>query len=99
METNGKTLRQYFLAWVLAFIAGIIIGLAISQWLYLRDVHSTFEKYYAFRGCVESLQRTNDYGICVTSAGQTIKIVKYQDKWYLDGDLPWACIGKVCFGI
>ena len=93
------TSKECLTARILAFVAGIIIGLVISQWFYLREAHSTFENYYVFRGCVELLQKTDNYGICQTGSGQTIKIVKYQNKWYLDGDLPWACLGKVCLGI
>jgi hypothetical protein len=89
-----------------AIIAGIIIiailflTVFVKQWAYLRKAHSTFENYYAFRGCEKLLKKTDTYGTCVTTSGQTIKIVKYQDKWYLDGDLPWACINnKICMGI
>jgi hypothetical protein len=81
---------------VLAIVLTLVFGL--SQWLYLRKAHRTFEDYYAFRGCVQLLEKTDDYGICKTNSGQTIKIVKYQNKWYLDGDLPWACLGRACFG-
>lgn len=85
---------------VLVFAVVLFLAVFIRQWFYLRKAHSTFENYYAFRGCVKLLQKTDTYGICKTSSGDTIKIVKYQDKWYLDGDLPWACIaGKICFGI
>ncbi len=82
------TLKKCLWARILAFIAGIVIGLAISQWFYLREVHSTFENYYAFRGCVQLLEKTDTYGICKTSSGQTIKIVNIEGKWYLDGDGP-----------
>lgn len=61
---------------------------AVYQVLYLRKAHSTFENYYAFRGCVKLLKRTSDYGLCKISSGQTIKIVKFQGRWFLDGDLP-----------
>jgi hypothetical protein len=67
--------------------------------LYLRKAHRSFENYYAFRGCRQLIEKTPDYGICKTATGDTIKIVKYQDRWFLDGDLPWACVGKICFGI
>lgn len=77
----------------------LVLILGVNQWLYLRKAHSTFENYYAFRGCVQLLEKTDDYGICKTNAGQTIKIVKYQNKWYLDGDLPWACLDRICFGL
>ena len=77
----------------------IIIILVVSQVLYLRKAHSTFENYYAFRGCTQLVEKSGDYGICKIASGQDIKIVKYNNNWYLDGDLPWACLGQVCFGI
>ncbi len=80
-----------------AVLLALVFG--INQWLYLRKAHSTFENYYAFRGCVQLLNKTDDYGTCKTDSGQIIKIVKYQNKWYLDGDLPWACFGGICFGL
>jgi len=57
--------------------------------------HSTFENYYMFRGCTELLSRDDTSGTCKTANGQTIKIVKYQNAWYLDGDLPmhWGNFG------
>lgn len=63
--------------------------------LYLRKAHSTFENYYAFRGCMQLIKRTNDYGICKTDSSQTIKIVKFNNRWYLDGDLP-ICWHGLC---
>ena len=80
---------------IVVLLAGILIGIfGIYQVLYLRKAHSTFENYYVFRGCRQLLERSEDYGICKISSGQTIKIVKYQGKWYLDGDLP---CGFLCF--
>lgn len=69
-------------------VEALVAIFGIYQVLYLRKAHSTFENYYAFRGCVQLLERTEDYGWCKTSTGQTIKIVKFQGQWYLDGDLP-----------
>ena len=64
------------------FIAGI-------YWVnYLQVAHSTFENYYKFRGCVQLLEKTDTLGTCKIASGETIKIVKYQNKWFLDGDLP-----------
>ena len=77
----------------------LILALGIGYWYYLRKAHSTFENYYAFRGCVQLLERTDAYGICKTDSGRTIKIVAFQGKWYLDGDLPWACVAGMCFGM
>jgi len=80
---------------IIILLAGIlIVGFGIYQVLYLRKAHSTFENYYAFRGCTQLLERTQDYGICTISSGRTIKIVKFQGKWYLDGDVP---CGFLCF--
>jgi hypothetical protein len=84
---------------IIVLILIILLGIfGIYQWFLLRKAHSTFENYYDFRGCQQLIERTDTYGICKTDTGQTIKIVKYNDKWYLDGDLPWGCIGKICFG-
>lgn len=83
---------------ILSLVVLLAIIFGVSQWLYLRKAHSTFENYYAFRGCVQLINKTDDYGTCKTNSGETIKIVRYQNKWYLDGDLPWACLGSVCFG-
>ena len=72
----------------------LVVLLIISQIRYLQKAHSTFENYYAFRGCVQLINRTQEYGTCKISTGKTIKIVKFQKKWYLDGDLP---CGFLCF--
>jgi hypothetical protein len=67
----------------------ILLFLALYWIRTLNIAHSTFENYYNFRGCVELLQRTDTYGICRTSSGEIIKIVKFKGKWFLDGDLPY----------
>jgi hypothetical protein len=85
---NKVAVRTILIAGVLIFIFGIY------QLLLLQKAHSTFENYYAFRGCTQLFEKTQDYGICKTNTGQTIKIVKFQGKWYLDGDLP---CGFLCF--
>jgi hypothetical protein len=80
----------------------VLVGgaLALYQNHQLDIAHSTFENYYAFRGCQTLVDRTDTYGDCKLADGSTIKIVKYNNEWYLDGDLPWACITKsFCVGI
>ena len=72
----------------------VIIVFGIYQVIMLHKAHSTFENYYAFRGCTKLISRTADYGICQTASGQTIKIVRYDNRWFLDGDLP---CGFMCF--
>lgn len=79
---------------MILFLGILIFIFGISQVLYLRKAHSTFENYYAFRGCVQLLEKTLDYGTCKLKNGQTIKIVKFDNRWFLDGDLP---CGFLCF--
>ena len=54
----------------------------------LNLAHSTFDNYYAFRGCVQLIDRTDTYGDCKLADGSTIKIVLINGSWYLDGDGP-----------
>jgi hypothetical protein len=68
--------------------AAILIALGAYWVWYLQKAHSTFDNYYKFRGCRELIQKTDGYGTCKLKDGTTIKIVKYQGKWFLDGDLP-----------
>ncbi len=82
-------IKRYRILIILAAVIVIgVIAFGVNQFLVLRKAHSTFEDYYAFRGCVQLVEKTNAYGICKTASGQTIKMVKMQDKWYLDGDGP-----------
>jgi hypothetical protein len=70
-------------------LLAIVILVCVVNWLFvLRKAHNTFENYYAFRGCVQLLDRADDYGTCRTASGQVIKIIKLQNKWYLEGDGP-----------
>ena len=72
------------------FLLVLVLVLIGIYWVVtLQIAHSTFDNYYKFRGCVQLLEKTDTYGICRLSNGQTIKLVKYQDKWYRDGDLPY----------
>jgi hypothetical protein len=75
----------------LVFAGGIF---ALHENTKINLAHSTFENYYAFRGCTQLIDRTDTYGDCKLSNGQTIKIVLYKGAWYLDGDLPmWGSFG------
>ena len=72
----------------------IILAFGIYWILYLQKARSTFDNYYAFRGCVQLLDKTDNYGTCKLASGKIIKIVKFQGRWFLDGDLP---CGFSCF--
>lgn len=93
-------LRSRFLWTIITCLVLAGGAFAVYQWNYLRIAHSTFDNYYAFRGCTQLISRTDTSGVCKTESGQTITIVEFNNKWYLQGDLPWACISKdLCFGI
>lgn len=69
------------------FVVGILfVG---YQMYYVNQAHSSFISYYNFRGCVQLISKTDTEATCKLTSGQIIKIVKYQNKWYLSGDLPW----------
>ncbi|MCL4338676.1 hypothetical protein M1271_03235 [Patescibacteria group bacterium] len=73
-------------------ITGVLVLLVFIFVIYqirtLQKAHSTFENYYVFRGCIKLVKKTDDWGLCQLPSGRIIKLVKFQDKWYLDGDLP-----------
>ena len=86
-ETMKIKFGKNFMVVALGIVA--ILGiLGINQLNTLNIAHSTFDNYYAFRGCTQLLEKTDTYGICKISSGATIKIVEINNKWYLDGDGP-----------
>ena len=91
-----KLLKNKIVVIILLILGVLIFILGINQSLYVSKAHSTFENYYAFRGCIKLIKRTKDYGLCKINTDQTIKIVKFKGEWYLDNDLPF-CIFNVCF--
>ena len=85
-------------AWIVLGSLVIILGgiLFVSQFLYVEKAHSTFDNYYAFRGCTKLIDRTATSADCEIGSGETIRIVQDHGGWYLDGDLP-ACWFNFCF--
>ena len=76
---------------ILAVVGLVVIAfaaLAVEQYLTLQKAHSTFDNYYAFRGCRQLLGKTDTYGTCKLASGETIKMDLINGKWYLDGDGP-----------
>ncbi len=91
-----KRLLKHKLALSAVGLAVIVLAVfAVYQVRLLNKAHSTFDNYYAFRGCVRLVKRTPAYGLCQTGSGQTIKIVLYHGKWYLNGDLPTSWFGHL----
>lgn len=81
---------------LIILIIAILAALVGQRFYAVQKAHSTFENYYLFRSCVELLEKTDDYALCRIQSGETIKIVKVNNKWYLDGDLP-VCHFGWCF--
>ena len=79
---------------VLVLIVVVTIIFSVNQIMMLQKAHSTFDNYYNFRGCIKLISKTSDYGICQISSEQIIKIVKFDNRWFLDRDLP---CGFLCF--
>lgn len=81
--------RNKKIVWAVIVVLIVAAGaFAIDQYFVLQKAHSTFDNYYAFRGCTQLLSKTDTSGICTTSSGQTITIVEINGKWYLQGDGP-----------
>ncbi len=79
-------------------VAAIAVGLVVFESHSLSIAHSTFENYTNFRGCANVTSKSETEGTCMTHSGKSIKIVKFNGQWYLDGDLP-ICgihIGSTC---
>lgn len=72
----------------------LCVGFVLWQSHQLKIAHSTFENYAAFRGCKQITSQTDTEGTCVTNSGENIKIVKFDNRWFLDGDLP-VCAFKI----
>ncbi|HUC01852.1 MAG TPA: hypothetical protein VMA75_03025 [Candidatus Paceibacterota bacterium] len=83
---NSRTKKTLWITGVVILLLGA--GLALDQFFILQKAHSTFDDYYAFRGCVQLISTTTTSGICKTASGETITIVEINGKWYLQGDGP-----------
>jgi hypothetical protein len=91
----SKLLRHKVVVSIILVVAIILVAIATVQVRKLNKAHSTFDNYYAFRGCTELIKRTPTYGVCKTGSGKIITIVLYHGKWYLRGDLPIGILGHL----
>ncbi len=86
--------------WLQVLIVAIIVLGTFCLWqvLYLQKAHSTFDNYAAFRGCTQITSQTDTQGTCTTGSGQSVTIVKFNNKWFLQSDLPvcMITIGSFC---
>jgi len=83
--------RHPVISFILAAVVLLFI-LFVWQVVYLQKAHSTFDNYAAFRGCTQITSQTDTQGTCTTSSGQTVTIVKFDNRWFLQGDLPICMI-------
>jgi len=89
--------RKKITIWaVVGIVVAMALVLAVNQTLLVAKAHSSLENYSAFRGCVQRLETTDTYATCKLASGTIIKMVKVNNKWYLDGDLP-VCYFKFCW--
>lgn len=93
---SRNTRTRKFLAAAAAVVVLLLAALFMEQFFVLQKAHSSFSNYAAFRGCQRITSRSDISGTCTLASGQSIKIVKFNGKWYLDGDLPF-CWNGVCF--
>lgn len=81
------TRRNMF--WGVGLLLLLAGGMFVAYQVYTtRLAHTSFERYYAFRGCVRLIDRADTYGDCEITNGQHIKLVLIAGEWYLDGDGP-----------
>jgi hypothetical protein len=75
---------------ILAFLVFLLfVSCLIYQIVTTRKAHQTFEGYCHWRG-LEVVNKSADYGFCADKYGNEFKIVSFNGKWYLNGDLPWG---------
>jgi len=80
--------RKHIVSATIIVVIAVVINVGIAQIFIVQSAHSSFDNYYKFRGCSQLVSKSTDSAICKLPSGATIKLVKFQDKWYLDGDLP-----------
>jgi hypothetical protein len=81
--------RDKKIVWIVIILLVVAVGVfGADQFLLLQKAHSTFDNYYAFRGCTQLISTTTTSGVCRTASGQTITIVEIDGRWFLQGDGP-----------
>jgi hypothetical protein len=82
-------MKKTSIYWVLGIMIVLCGSIFLITTIYkTNQAHTSFDSYYAFRGCTTLIEKTDTYGTCTIGNGQQIKMVLFEGKWYLDGDLP-----------
>jgi hypothetical protein len=77
----------------LIFASCILISIIFAGFIFYQVIttykaHETFEGYCKWRGLVP-INKSADYGWCKNEiSGETYKMVLFNNRWYLEGDLP-----------
>lgn len=74
--------------WLVAALVIAAVAFVAYQAYATNLAHTTFERYYAFRGCTALVDKTDTDAHCRLADGSTIKLVLIDGKWYLEGDGP-----------
>ncbi len=74
--------------WIVGVLVVSAAALGVDQYFVLQKAHSTFDNYYAFRGCTQLISKTDTSGVCKTFSGSVVTIVEINGRWYLQGDGP-----------
>jgi hypothetical protein len=77
---------------ILSLVISLVLFVSISFFIGFQvattyQAHATFEGYCHWRG-LQVLNKSDNYGFCISPEGQTYKMVEVANRWYLDGDLP-----------
>ena len=83
-----KIHKNKILNYILLSIISLVVIFGLTKLYILHRAHSSFENYAKFRGCTQMIGETLNFGVCKLSSGQVIKLVRINNKWYLEGDGP-----------
>ena len=66
----------------------LVFGFMTYQVITTYQAHATFEGYCKWRH-LDVVNQSADFGYCKDAiSGQIFKMVLFNGRWYLDGDLP-----------
>ena len=83
-----KSANKKLLFFSLVAVVAIFLIWFIYQAITTTKAHQTFESYCKWRG-LEIENKSDSYGYCKDQkTGKEYKMVLFNGKWYLDGDLP-----------
>ncbi|MDE1848871.1 MAG: hypothetical protein KGH55_02470 [Nanoarchaeota archaeon] len=82
---NKSILIASFVISIILFVS--VSSLSIYQIITTYEAHAALEGYCHWRG-LQVVNQSETFGYCKDSSGETYKIVLFDGRWYLNGDLP-----------